>query len=374
MPRTTPPLIGILVTLAAGPGVAAQARPLPAGALRVQPAQILDRHGFEKPLVAATMLVPVGWKGEGGVEWNPMDQCGGEGYRFNWKATAPDGVGAVAVLPAERWSSGNFPMPQNNCLSSTASGVRAYLEWFAQRSRPGARVLDFRPRPDLAAPYQQLAQLPAAPGMRTWVEGGELLIGYQVGGRPVREAIATVTAFIHTRMEGLGGGQAIELLQGQAFTGFAMRAPEGQLDFKMADAIRQSFHGAPEWNARIRRSAEERNRVVMESNRRIAEDNLRGARERSEIIARTGQEINDIQMGTWRSQNESSDRTQRERVEAIRGVETYNDPQGGGTVQLSSLYQHAWRLRDGSYLLTNDVNLDPGRDLGIQGQRLQRTQ
>nr|MBP6671337.1 hypothetical protein [Gemmatimonadales bacterium] len=151
-------------------------------------------------------------------------------------------------------------------------------------------------------------------------------------------------------------------------------APEGQLDFKMADALRQSFHGAPEWNARIRRSADERHRVVMESNRRIAEDNLRGARERSEIIARTGQEINDIQMGTWRSQNESSDRTQRERVEAIRGVETYNDPAGAGTVQLSSLYQHAWRLRDGSYLLTNDVNLDPGRDLGVQGQRLQRTQ
>ena len=374
MARITPPLIGLLAALAAGPGLAAQARPLPAGTLRVQPAQIIDRHGFEKPLVAATILVPLGWKGEGGVEWNPLDQCGGEGYRFNWKATAPDGVGAVSVLPAERWSSSNFPVPQNNCLSSPASGVRAYLEWFVQRSRPGARVLDFRPRPDLAAPYQQLAQLPATPGMRTWVEGGELLIGYQVGGRSVREAIASVTAFIHTRLQGLGAGQDLELLQGQAFTGFAMRAPEGQLDFKMADAIRQSLRAAPDWNARIRRSADERNRVVMESNRRIAEDNLRGARERSEIIARTGQEINDIQLGTWQAQNESSDRAQRERVESIRGVETYNDPQGGGTVQLSNLYQHAWRLRDGSYLLTNDVNLDPSRDLGIQGQRLQRTQ
>ena len=177
MSRTTPAWIGLLVALAAGSGATAQARPLPAGALRVKPAEIIDRHGFEKPLVAATMLVPLGWKGEGGVEWNPMDPRGGEGYRFNWKATAPDGVGAIAVLPAERWSHGNFPMPQNNCLSSTASGVRAYLEWFVQRSRPGARVLDFRARPDLAAPYQQLAQLPATPGMRTWVEGGELLIG-----------------------------------------------------------------------------------------------------------------------------------------------------------------------------------------------------
>lgn len=324
MSRTTPPLIVLLVALAAGSGATAQARPLPAGALRVKPVEIIDRHGFEKPLVAATMLVPLGWKGEGGVEWNPMDPCDGEGCWVRLESPPrPTVSGPSRSCPPSAGHTATSPCRKTTVFSSTASGVRAYLEWFVQRSRPGARVLDFRARPDLAAPYQQLAQLPATPGMRTWVEGGELLIGYQVGGRPVREAIATVTAFIHTRMQGLGAGQDIELLQGQAFTGFAMRAPEGQLDFKMADALRQSFHGAPEWNARIRRSADERHRVVMESNRRIAEDNLRGARERSEIIARTGQEINDIQMGTWRSQNESSDRTQRERVEAIRGVETY---------------------------------------------------
>jgi hypothetical protein len=75
-------------------------------------------------------------------------------------------------------------------------------------------------------------------------------------------------------------------------------------------------------------------------------------------------------MGTWQSRSESMDRQQRETIEGIRGVETYNDPHYGGTVQLSNQYQHAWQLRDGSYLLTDDPSFDPARALNIQGTRL----
>lgn len=349
---------------------------LPAGAFRVQPVEIMDRQGFEKPLVAATVLMPAGWRPEGQVAWNPMNQCG-EGHQFNWRATSPDGLGAMQFIPAERWGAGNFPMPDNPCPQAPVNTVRGYLEWYVQRERRGARVMDYRPRPDLAQPYQALASsspMAGGGGMRSWVEGGEVLIAYQVAGKPVRETISTVAAFTHSQFPPIGAGPGIELLQGQSFTGFAMRAPDGALDFRRVDALRNSVRLGPEWSRRMAQSANERHRVVMESNRRMAEDNLRGARERSEIIARTGREISDMQMQGWQSRNESSDRTQRETIEGIRGVETYNDPVAGGTVQLSNQYPHAWRLNDGSYLLTDDVNLDPARDLGIQGQRLKPAQ
>jgi hypothetical protein len=32
-------------------------------------------------------------------------------------------------------------------------------------------------------------------------------------------------------------------------------------------------------------------------------------------------------------------------------------------VQLSNLYDNAWRLNDGSYVLSNNVNFEPYRDL-----------
>jgi hypothetical protein len=70
----------------------------------------------------------------------------------------------------------------------------------------------------------------------------------------------------------------------------------------------------------------------------------------------------------------ASDRAQRERIEAIRGVETYNDPIAGGTVQLDNTFNHAWRVAGSeSYLLTKDPNFDP-RAFNIEAQKLQVTQ
>ena len=39
------------------------------------------------------------------------------------------------------------------------------------------------------------------------------------------------------------------------------------------------------------------------------------------------------------------------------------DAQHGGS--------HAWRLNDGSYVLSNDATFEPWRDLGVEGHRLE---
>lgn len=342
-------------------------------ALRVSRQEIMDRNGFEKPLVAYTLFVPSGWRGEGGVEYSMNDPCGLVS-KLRWRATAPDGIGTLETIPEEKWSAANFPVPGNQCPMSQASGARPYLEWWVQRNRRGARVMDFRPRPDMLKGMESLNTSNPQLGMRSWVEAGEILIAYEVNGKPVREAISTVAFFTHTRMEGLSGRQAMETLQGAAGPGFAMRMPDGALNFKMIEALRQSVRAAPEWNARVRRAADERNAAINAANRQMAADNMREIQKRGEIMANTRAEINAMQMGTWQSKNESMDRQQRETVESIRGVETYNDPKYGGTIQLSNQYQHAWQLRDGSYVLTDDVNFDPNRAFGVQGTLLQRTQ
>jgi hypothetical protein len=43
----------------------------------------------------------------------------------------------------------------------------------------------------------------------------------------------------------------------------------------------------------------------------------------------------------------------------IRGVETYQNPTTGKTVDLDSKYGHAWVSPDGVYLLTDQVGFDP---------------
>ena len=43
-----------------------------------------------------------------------------------------------------------------------------------------------------------------------------------------------------------------------------------------------------------------------------------------------------------------------------------------GTVELSHNYANAWRLRERTYVLSNDADFEPWRDLGVEGRRLER--
>lgn len=338
---------------------------LPPGAIRVRRVDIMDRNGFEKPMVATTILVPDGWQTQGGVYWNVQSACG-VGYNIDFRATSPDGRSALHVFPMEQWqwsSMGGGASP--GCPVQRITAVRPYLEGLVTRARPGARLLDYRRRPDIEQTYQQLNRTTPMPmgEARQWIEAGEALIAYVENGVDMRETVVSAVFFQVTTMQGMAGVPGAEFGSGSTLPGFAMRAPHGQLDFKAAEMFRKSGRENPTWSSRI-----------AQHNAKIAGIQIQGARERSRIIAQTGEEIRQMQADSWRQYNESSDRTAREASEAIRGVETYNDPYYGGTVQLDNTYEHAWQLHDGSYVLSNDPFFDPHKNLGVGGQRLQATQ
>jgi hypothetical protein len=107
-------------------------------------------------------------------------------------------------------------------------------------------------------------------------------------------------------------------------------------------------------------------------NTTMARISVDGARKRSEIIQQLNAEISRIREEAWNSYQKSSDYRARESGEYIREVETYADPDApGGTLELSHHYEDAWRLNEGSYVLSNDANFDPWKDLGVEGQKLE---
>jgi hypothetical protein len=340
---------------------------LPQGAHRVKRTVLMDKNGFEKPLPAISLMIPSDWRGDGGVFWNVNKTCAGSGdYAIQYSASSPDGRSGLEVIPGFTWSWNNFSNGEGSgCPFLQIGGVQQFLNYFVSQARPGARVIDFRPRPDIADTYKMLnSSMPMAGGeMRIWIEAGEVLIAYQANGAEMRETIASVVLLSRSRIDGSMGMPTMEYVSGSALSSFAMRAPNGQLDFRFGEMVRKSPRSEPEWSMRI-----------AQHNAKIAQANLKGARDRSAIIAQTGEEIRQMQNDSWRNQNETSDRMQRENIEAIRGVETYNDPYYGGTVQLDHTYEKAWQLDDGSYVLTNDVMFDPARDLGVNGQQLEVAQ
>lgn len=331
----------------------------------LQQVQIIDRNGFERPMVASTVSVPSGWRTEGGVLWNTQNMCG-FGYNIDFKATSPDGMHQLHFYPMEywQWNSGGIAS-QNGCPTARITSVRQYLEDLVKRARPGARILDYRERSDIAREFKQMEKtMPMPMGeIRTWVEAGEVLIGYNQGGTEMRETAASAVVFTLNRMQGMAGMPPSEFLNGATLPGFAMRSPDGQYDFNLAERIRSSGVPNREWTAKI-----------AAHNSKMTKINVKGARDRSAIIAKTGDEIRQMQADSWKKSSKSFDYTSRESSEAIRGVETYNDPNTGGTVQLDSSYEHAWQLNNGQRVLTNDPNYNPNISTTTGGQRLEVTQ
>ncbi len=342
-------------------------QPMPGNALRVRRIEVMDANGFEKPLVAAFGFIPVGWQPKGGVEWGRQYACT-NGYAFNWSAASPDGSQGIAFLAQEGWATNNFGVAAggNGCANAPIVNVQQYLQNRVSRLKPGARVTGIRPRPDIAAKFASVnRRTPTAMGeMRTWIEAGEAQFTYAEQGRSMRGVMVAGVVFSSSRMRGVQPGQTMDSLTGISLPVFLAVAPEAQLNAALMEALRQSFLTSPEWDARIAGHNAAISRVAIQESAK-----------RSRIIAETNDYIARLRQETAASTAASQDRNHREFGEAIRGQETYDDSNAaGGRVELSNFYDHAWRLNDGTYVLTNDVGFDPWKNLGVEGTRLNRTQ
>jgi hypothetical protein len=335
-----------------------------ANAIHVQRAQIVDNNGFGQPIAATFVMIPVGWRTQGGVQWGQQFTCT-NGYNFNWLAASPDGTQTVGVMPMERWSASNFGgSPMLGCPAAPYSSIQQYLQSVAGRF-PAARPLDFRPRPDMAREFNYLnMQTPMPMGeLSTNVQAGQLLFAYNDRGRDMRGVVAAVAVFSLSRMAGISPGQTMDSLTGASFPVYVATAPNGQLNLRLVEAIRQTFRPNPQWQL-----------LIAQHNGAIAEQERRELTKRSRIWAETNDYIAALRADTQAARDQSNERILRGRSDAIKGVVTYDDPDAAtGRVELSSYFDNAWRLNDGSYALSEDPSFEPFRDLGLAGRKLEPT-
>jgi hypothetical protein len=315
-------------------------------------------------------LVPAGWRTQGGVQWATRP-CQ-EPATFAWQASSPDGLSGVELFPAETWQAGSSG--SGSCAPGDFRTIRAYLESYVQRRLPGARVLDYRARPDFTETdkdyYESTVRMVngSGTGMRAWFDAGEVLFAFQRDGKSLRGVAAAVGIFYGSELANPLGGAPLWTLTGGSQGVFSAWAPDGQLDFTRVEAIRKSVKGDVAWT-----------RELFKLQERLRSDNVNATRQRAAIIVAGGAALTKatIEANQAASRNyadvstgsrdggsvtgATDDRAQRERIEVLRGVETYNDPVEGGTVQLDNTFDHAWRVNnDKAYILTNDPNFNPG--------------
>lgn len=339
----------------------------------LQSVAITDPAGFGQPMTAMTIAIPAGWSAEGGVEWDQAVECPWNGPRMRWSASSPDGLHGIAIFPEMGWQVATGPIDQfDPCPSAPMASPRDYLEFVMRGSRPNARVISYRDRPELVAQVNEnQKRQPVSPLGAITHHAGELLIGYALQGHEMRETLIVAM----TRVPLAGGAMAANTQ-----ITLAVRAPDGLLDFGFAERVRSSLRPDETWMTRrgewaMAKWQQARQRAAQSIDawhqRRMSEITLAGMTQRHQIRMDTIAQIGRINSQVVANTSATNDRIHAATIDAVQEVQPWRDPSSGQQVDLSIHYSNAWQLDDGRQFLTNDSSFDPNRDLDIGGHRLE---
>lgn len=314
---------------------AAGGMPPPLDTRTMQAAQIIDSNGFGQPMVAAELQIPAGWQPVGGVTWNDASNCIANQLQVGWSAIAPDSLTAVEILPGFNWQVAGTEIQMNPCPSAPYRSTREFLEATVQRTRPGARVLDYQDQPEIAQQMARAAQANPQANQQAQVrhDAGRLLIGYAKDGVEMREVLSAVVSFSSLQGNVVGGTATIS----------SIRAPDNRLDVDLGTRVLASMRATPQWlDAMKQRSMASLQRVSSAQsssindwhNRQMAIINARGAADRAAIRMRTNQEVSGIYNAIAANTSATSDSMHKQTMSGIREVDNYAGVDGG-TVQSS---------------------------------------
>ena len=326
-----------------------------------QQVEIADAAGFGQSIAAATMQIPADWRTQGGVAWDRSTNCISNQLRIQWAAASPDGSERFEIIPGYNWQVQGTQIQMNPCPVLPINSTQAFLQAVVQQRRSGARVLEYRDRPDLA---QQAAQAAANQGQgnpqaRLRHDAGQILIAYQQGGQDIREVLGTTVTFSQMGGNVVGGAGMV----------FAHRAPNGKLDFGRGDRIAASMKFNPQWltmmsrstgDAETRFSSNQRNEIEQWHQGEMQRINAKGAADRAAIRTQTNRDVAQIYSDTNANTQATNDGIHQNTLEGIGEYNTYNDPATGNTVQ-SSIHggDRVLRTDDGSYISTDDPYYNP---------------
>ncbi|MBI1372460.1 MAG: hypothetical protein GC159_06830 [Phycisphaera sp.] len=339
-----------------------QADPSLAGqAVRLAPLVVRDAQ--INNIEAFRMLVPQGWRSQGGVVWMHDRSNLAAVSMLAWN---PDGGEALQVYPSINytWSDrGYYGFPEGsnylgNIVARPLSPVQ-YVDQLLPSIRPGIqpRLVDHREMRDVA---QTLATSIAEPSTRKTVSAERIRIAYYFHGVAYEEDFYVAIAYTTSPVApGTTLWTPVRL--------YSFRAPAGQLNARsdVMHAMVSSVRVSPEWLT-------EYLYVVQLFNNRQA-GAIRSAGELSRYIARASDEIREINRSAYENQQRTYDRVNRQFSNYVRGVDQYANPYTGNTVDLPSSYRDVWVSESGEYLLSNNANLDPNVGSTVGWQRMQST-
>jgi hypothetical protein len=328
--------------------------------MRFSPYQCTDTLGTG--LVAFQLLVPAGWRIEGGVFWPNI--CPGMPSITAYRAFNPQGCEAFELFPNQSFYWTNAPMVRSFYpLGSLYLGNEIRPPMGAQqmlheiilprfRSIPGLQVLNSASVPELV---QQLRPATPPQATPTLADGAKVRVRYPFGDTSVDEEIYGVTECATTSMPSMFG--VLENTFWMSEYLFSFKARAGQLDAlnDLFQVMIKSFKVNPAWAARVAQISQGMIQNQIQQTHNIGQ--------LSRHISQNQAEISDMLTQSYNQRSQVMERTSDQFSQAIRGVETVHDPNLGKGIELPNGYENAWSNPLGEYIVSNDANFNPNIDL-----------
>lgn len=337
---------------------------LPKDAIELKRFDVMDNQGFSQPMTVLSFLAPADWKLEGGAQWNFNTQCSQEIVSIQARVTSPDGKQSFEVFPQYTafWGDNqiyNDITRNKGCNTGPPFSSADFIkQLFIPGFRQGAQVVSLESRPKVAqAEYQKemtiYGDLIRQMNATLQVDVSQARIQHSGSEEWV---VAIVDLVNLPQIDNTGYGNSFMSYVTTAKTVLSFRTPQGQLDAnqKLFATIMGSYRINYQYTAAIRKVKDSINRIAMQ-----------GMIDRHRIRMEANRQAQQTRMDTWKYQNESNDRSHEKWIQAIRGTESYSDPQSPGTTwELNAGYDKVWKTGSDTFILTNDQLFDPNVELG----------
>lgn len=383
-PGATQPAAGGTTQPTTNPGPAG---PQPQGAL------ILKRHTLVdtgmRNMQSHTVVVPQGWTVEGGAWW-PNSQFFKILPSQDIKVTSPTGmmvhigpsIGAVDYYPSQQAMQLGSQRPAEGAVDNGYPVIHypgdlpAWGQWIKTKgipmSFPGASDIQVEQPvivPELTAllqrnlqPIRQQQALnnqqsqAMGGGMHSFCDGSVMaaLTRYSLNGKKWEHLFIFGVTIV-----GLDSQMGRQLWW-SVEPSVSYRAEAGTLEshLPMLFTIANSVQPTPQW---AKMKADHIAKMNQISNK--------GAQDRARILSNSNAEINQMIHDGWKKREGIRDRTNQKVIDTIRGVERYNDPMSNSPVELPNTYQHVYSNGTGDYIMTNDHLYNPNTDNNVNNQQ-----
>lgn len=356
----------LALLLVAAPALRAQT---PAEQPAAPPALRLAPHAVHDPMVngveAFRLLVPSGWKVEGGVVWRQQySNLASASLRLT-NPDAPERLEFFPVTPyawveGGMWGAQPGQIYMGNELRPTITDPQRFVQevvWPSFRRGVSARIVGVEEMPELA---RLVAQQNGGQGVQAEARSARVRLEYREGSRTMQEDVYVTLGFYSSPMM---PGSVIW----KAERLFAFAAEKGRIDERkdLVQAIVNSVRLSPQWFAGYMQ--------VFELWQKGQYQAIADAGRISRQISRNNDEILAMYHSAWEQQQKSQDAVADSWSRYMRGEERYEDPYKGDSIALPSGYDDAWVSSSGEYLLSNQAGFDPNVGSTIEWRRMEVT-